>query len=80
MRANGYRVTKGPGGHVKTGEYARAALDHLGVEDDLDEFDTLKDLRHQSEYEALFVSSEEVTDAVTHVRSIVEAVARDLGL
>jgi hypothetical protein len=27
MRANGYRVSKGTGGHRKTGEYARAALD-----------------------------------------------------
>src|SRR5712691_1343791 len=79
MRTNGYRVTKGAGGHIKTGKYARAALDHLSVEDELDEFDTLRDLRNQSEYEVLFVSTEEVNEAAIHVRTIVEAIAGDLG-
>jgi hypothetical protein len=32
MRSRGYRVTTGPGAHVKTGRYAGAALDHLGID------------------------------------------------
>ena len=75
MRANGYRVTKGAGGHRKTGEYALAALDALDIGPHLDEFDALRQLRNQSEYEALFVQSDEVEHALEHARSIVDAVA-----
>ena len=31
MRLRGYRMTRGPGAHAKTGEYALAALDHLDI-------------------------------------------------
>lgn len=75
MRANGYRVTKGAGGHRKTGEYALAALDALDIGPHLDEFDALRQLRNQSEYEALFVQSDEVEHAREHARAIVDAVA-----
>lgn len=75
MRANGYRITKGQGAHVKTGEYALAALDALGIEEHLDEFDALRQLRNQSEYEALFVQPDEVDEILAHARTIVEAVA-----
>ncbi len=78
MRSRGYRVTRGPGAHAKTGEYALAALDHLDIEAHLDEFDTLRDLRNQSEYEALSVGVEDVREAVEHATAIVDAVARDL--
>jgi hypothetical protein len=75
MRANGYRVSKGSGGHRKTGEYARAALDDLDIRPHLDEFDALRQLRNQSEYEALFVQSEDVWQAHEHAQAIVDAVA-----
>jgi hypothetical protein len=78
MRSRGYRVTRGAGVHAKTGEYALAALDQLGIGDDLDEFDTLRDLRNQSEYDATRVDVADVREALKHVRAIVEAVARDL--
>ncbi len=78
MRSRGYRVTRGPGAHVKTGKYALAALDHLDVGPHLDEFDALRDLRNQSEYEALHVEADEVRDALEHARAIVEAIAADL--
>src|SRR4051812_21707629 len=42
MRANGYRTSKGPGAHVKTGSYAAAALDGLAVDQHLEEFETLR--------------------------------------
>jgi hypothetical protein len=78
MRSRGYRVTRGPGAHAKTGEYALAALDHLDIGSHIDEFDALRDLRNQSEYEALHVDVEEVREALEHARAIVEAIAGEL--
>ncbi len=78
MRSRGYRVTRGAGAHAKTGEYALAALDHLDISAHLDEFDALRDLRNQSEYEALHVDVAEVREALEHARAIVEAIAGDL--
>jgi HEPN domain len=78
MRSRGYRVTRGPGAHAKTGEYALAALDHLDIGSHLDEFDTLRDLRNQSEYEALSVDLEDVREALEQATAIVHAIARDL--
>jgi hypothetical protein len=78
MRSRGYRVTRGPGAHAKTGDYAPAALDHLDIGPYLDEFDALRDLRNQSEYEALHVDVAEVREALEHASAIVEAIAEDL--
>ena len=78
MRANGYRISKGPGGHVKTGGYALAALDHLEIGEHLEEFDTLRIVRNQSEYGALFVAEDDVENARRHAGTIVEAVAVSL--
>jgi hypothetical protein len=78
MRSRGYRVTRGPGAHAKTGGYALAALDQLGIASHLDEFDTLRDLRNQSEYEALSVDVDDVREAFEHATAIVDAVVRDL--
>jgi hypothetical protein len=80
MRVNGYRITKGPGGHVKTGAYAQAALDGLGLDEHLDAFETLRQLRNQSEYSALWVGPDEVREAAAHAAAIVEAVATALGI
>ena len=78
MRSRGYRVTRGPGAHAKTGEYALAALDHLDIGSHLDEFDALRDIRNQSEYEALHVDVEEVCEALEHVSAIVDAITDNL--
>lgn len=78
LRARGYRVGRGPGAHQKTGEYAQAALDHIDISAHLDEFDALRDLRNQSEYEALSVEIGEVREALEHASVIVEAIAGDL--
>ena len=64
MRSRGYRVTRGPGAHKKTGEYAQAALDHLDVDWHVDEFDLLRNRRHQAEYDARHVEVEEVREAL----------------
>ena len=78
MRSRGYRVTRGAGAHAKTGEYALAGLDHLDIGAHLDEFDALRDIRNQSEYEALHVDVADVREALEHARAIVEAIAGDL--
>jgi hypothetical protein len=77
MRASGYRVTRGFD-HVKTGEYGRAALDHLDIDRHLDEFDHLRAVRHQSEYEALRIEPDEVKEAFEHATAVVDVVAREL--
>ncbi len=43
----------------------------------VDEFDALRDLRNQREYEALHLDVEEVREALEHVAAIVEAIADD---
>ena len=78
MRSRGYRVTRGPGTHAKTGEYALAALDHLDIGSHLDEFDALRDIRNQSEYEALHVDVEEVHESLEHASAIVDAITDNL--
>jgi len=78
MRSRGFRVAKGPGAHVKTGRYARVALDHLGVDEHFDEFDVLRDLRNQSEYDARALRQDDVEDASARALAIVFGVERDL--
>jgi hypothetical protein len=50
------------------------------VSTQLDEFDTLRPTRNQSEYGALVVEAAEVVRAHTAAGTIVEAVARELGV
>lgn len=78
MRSRDFRVAKGAGAHVKTGSYARAALDQLGIDEHLDEFDVLRDLRNQSEYDARSLRQDDVEDASARALAIVRAVERDL--
>lgn len=80
MRAHGYRVTKGPGHHLRTGRYAVAALDHLDVEEHIAAVDELRQLRNQSEHEALLIEPEEVDELLLHARVLVDAVEGDLGM
>jgi hypothetical protein len=78
MRSHGFRVARGPGAHARTGEYALAALDRHDIGSHLDEFDALRNLRNQSEYEAVDVDVQDARDAFEHVSAIVEAIANDL--
>lgn len=78
MRSRGFRIAKMQGSHKKTGEYASAALDHLRIGEHLDEFDALRNLRNQSEYDGVSLYLEDVQEALDHVQVIVEAIARDL--
>lgn len=79
MRASGYRVTKGKGGHLRTGRYALAALDHLDIAEHIDAFDALRQLRNQSEYDALLVDETDVEEALGHARVLVAVVQTEIG-
>jgi len=78
MRSRGYRVTRGPGHHARTGSYAVAALDDPRMEEHLEAFDELRQLRNQSEYDALLLESDDVVDALARADAIITAVADDL--
>ena len=66
MRQRGYRLTRGAGHHARTGRYAIAAIDDPTLEDHLDAFDELRQIRNQSEYDALLLDTDDVTDALDH--------------
>lgn len=78
-RASGFRVGKGHGAHARVGLYAAAALTDLGIDDQLEQYDDLRRLRNQFEYDALLVSEADVDDALAQATAIVAAVERDLG-
>ena len=78
MRARGYRVTKGKGHHARTGRYAIAAIDDARVDEHLEAFDELRQLRNQSEYDALLLNSDDVADALARADAIINAVDNDL--
>ncbi len=78
MRNRGYRVTRGKGRHARTGRYAIAAIDDARVEEHLEAFDELRQLRNQSEYDALVLDSGDVTDALARADAIINAVDNDL--
>jgi hypothetical protein len=78
MRARGYRLTKGKGHHARTGGYAIAAIDDPRVDEHLEAFDDLRQLRNQSEYDALILGSEDVSDALAHAHAIIEAVDKEI--
>lgn len=78
MRSRGYRITKGKGHHARTGRYALAAIDDPRLEEHLEAFDELRQLRNQSEYDALVLAVDDVTDALARADAIINAVDRDL--
>jgi hypothetical protein len=78
MRDRGYRVAKRKGHHAHTGRYALAAIDDPHLEEHLEAFDELRQLRNQSEYDALLLVAEDVTDALAHADAIIRAVGKDL--
>jgi len=78
MRSSGFRVGSGQGAHAKTVAYARAALDRLDVAETLEEFDALRLLRNQSEYDALFIDPSETAQAHKHAVLLIKAVEDDL--
>ena len=78
MRDRGYRVASGRGHHARIGRYAMAAVDDAGIEEHLDAFDELRQLRNKSEYDALLLDPRDVADALARAAAILEAVDADL--
>ena len=78
MRARGYRVTRGKGHHARTGAYALAALDASKIEEHIEAFDDLRQLRNQSEYDAVTLDSADVADALARARAIIAAIEGDI--
>jgi hypothetical protein len=79
MRATGYRATTGKGHHYRTGRYALVALRGRGVEGHVEAFDDLRQLRNQSQYDALMVEPDDVTDILAHAEALVAAIEVELG-
>lgn len=79
MRDRGYRIGRGKAHHARTGRYALAAIDDPRVEEHLEAFGELRQLRNQSEYDALVLDASDVADALARADAIIAAVARDLG-
>lgn len=78
MRAKGFRVGSGAGGHVKTGRYAAAALDDPALARHIVAFDDMRTVRNQSEYDALLLDERDAQDALEHAQAIITGVERDL--
>lgn len=78
MRHRGYRVTRGPGHHARTGRYAIAAIDDPTLVEHLDAFDELRQMRNQSEYDAVILGTDDVTDALEHAGAIISAVDNEI--
>lgn len=79
MRANGYRVTGGAGGHVRFGEYAAAVLAGDEIATHLARFDRMRQTRNRLEYGATRVGAATVRADLEHARAIVGAVAAELA-
>ena len=78
MRAHGYRTSSRAGHHYRTGRYALAALDGARIDEHLEAFDELRDLRNQAEYDALLLESSDVTEVIAHADAIIRAIEQSL--
>ena len=71
--------TQLPGHHARTGQYAKAALDHAALESDIDAFDDLRSIRNQAEYDALEIESFEVEELLAHAHQLIAEIRADLA-
>jgi HEPN domain len=72
MRREGIRVRRGEGAHALVAEYAALTIDaQLGQR-----LDAMRRRRNRSEYGSAYFGVEEVKDAVTTARALIEAVDR----
>jgi HEPN domain len=78
MRSRGYRVTRGKGHHARIGRYAIAAIDDPRIGEHLEAFEELRQLRNQSEYDAVVVRSEDVSEVLARADAIINVVDESL--
>lgn len=78
MLADGYRVAKGEGGHVTTGEYAVGALSGHSHGSSVKHFDAMRRQRNKVEYGTWHINASRVAEDLEHARNIVTAVTETL--
>ena len=78
MRASGLRVRSRFGAHYQTGQYARAALTGRGVDEHVEAFVGMREVRNDTEYEGEVVRQSDSAEALSHARAIVAVVRRDI--
>jgi hypothetical protein len=76
MRATGFRVRGKIGFHAKTMKYAQAALDDVGLNDDLERLNEMRTVRNDLEYGGRRVGRAEVEADLETARRVVTAVER----
>lgn len=79
MRAHGLRVRSRFGAHYQTGRYAQAALVGRGIDEHVEAFVSMREVRNDTEYEGEIVASSDAAEALAHARAIVAAVEPDLA-
>ena len=79
MRARGYRATGGPGKHAKTHAYGKVVLAGQDLEPVLAHLETMRQLRHGSEYDVAQVTPGDVDEALRAAEAIVAGVVQDLS-
>lgn len=79
MRAQGLRVRTRFGAHYLTGRYASASLMTRGIEEHVEAFVDMREVRNDTEYEGEIVAVSDSEEALSHARAIVAIVKRDLA-
>lgn len=79
MRAHGLRVRSRFGAHYQTGRYANAALTGRGVDEHVEAFVNMREVRNDTEYEGEIVGEADAAEALAHARAIVGAVESELA-
>lgn len=79
MRFVGFRVVARYGVHYQTTRYARAALREQGIEEHLEAFTAMREVRNDAEYEGEILANTDALEALTHARAIVAAVQAALA-
>jgi len=80
MRAEGFRIRSGPGAHVRIGRYGETALAGSSAASEVANFDLLRRVRNQAQYDAQPVEPEDIADAITHGLAIIAAVEERLSV
>lgn len=78
MLADGYRVAKGEGGHVTTGEYAIDALSSHEHISSVQQFDAMRRQRNKAEYGTWQITTPRLKQDLEHAQAIVAAVTETL--
>ena len=58
--------------------YEVAAIDDPTLDEHLDAFDELRQMRNQSEYDALILGADDITDALDHANAIIDAADKEI--